>query len=66
MNFALVSFGNEESYGLLFAGTEFKKHGKIKFFDAEMADPVDDIVKYHPDYVCFSPLTVFYPRADIS
>jgi len=63
MKFALVSFGNEESYGLLFAGTEFKKHGDVKFFDAEMSDPLDDIEKYQPDYVCFSPLTVFYPQA---
>jgi radical SAM superfamily enzyme YgiQ (UPF0313 family) len=63
MKFALVSFGNEESYGLLFAGTEFKKHGEIKFFDAELTDPHDAIVEYQPDYVCFSPLTVFYPQA---
>ena len=63
MKFALVSFGNEENYGLLFAGTEFKKHGEIKFFDAEMTDPLHDIAEYKPDYVCFSPLTSFYPQA---
>jgi radical SAM superfamily enzyme YgiQ (UPF0313 family) len=63
MKSALVSFGNEESYGLLFVGTELKKHGEIRFFDAEMADPVEEITQYKPDYVCFSPLTVFYPKA---
>jgi radical SAM superfamily enzyme YgiQ (UPF0313 family) len=63
MRFALVSFGNEESYGLLFVGTELKQHGEIKFFDAEMTDPIPDIAESKPDYVCFSPLTVFYPRA---
>lgn len=63
MKFALVTFGNEENYGLLFAGTEFKKHGEIKFFDAEMTDPLNDIAEYKPDYLCFSPLTAFYPQA---
>lgn len=61
--FALVCFGNEESYGMLYAGTEFKKHGEIRFFDAEMTDPVDQIVEYAPDYLCFSPMTTFYPYA---
>lgn len=62
--FALVNFGNEESYGLLFAGTEFKKHGEIKFFDAELNPTlVKDIVSYDPDYICFSPMTTFYPLA---
>ena len=43
MRFALVSFGNEESYGLLFVGTELKRHGEIRFFDAEMAESVNAI-----------------------
>ena len=63
MKFALVSFGNEESYGLLFAATEFKKHGEIRFFDAEFGDIVPDIVGYRPDYLCFSPMTVFFKYA---
>jgi radical SAM superfamily enzyme YgiQ (UPF0313 family) len=63
MKFALVSFGNEENYGLLFVGTELHKHGEIRFFDAEMTDPVNDIAKYKPDYVCFSPMTIFYSKA---
>lgn len=60
---ALVSFGNEESYGLLFVGSEMKKHGSIKFFDNEMSECLDQIVEYNPDYVCFSPMTTFYLQA---
>ena len=63
MRFALVSLGNEESYGLLFVATELKQHGEIRFFDGEVGDPVPDIVAYRPDYVCFSPMTAFYPQA---
>jgi radical SAM superfamily enzyme YgiQ (UPF0313 family) len=63
VKFALVSFGNEESYGLLFAGTEFKKHGEIRFFDAEFGDIVSSVVAYAPDYLCFSPMTCFFSQA---
>jgi hypothetical protein len=63
MRFTLVSLGNEESYGLLFAAEEVKKRGEIRFVDAEMSDPVEAIRQYRPNYVCFSPLTVFYPQA---
>ena len=62
--FALVHFGNEESYGLLFAGTEFKKHGDIKFFDYEMdGSVVPQILEYKPDFIAFSPMTTFYKEA---
>lgn len=60
---ALVSFGNEESYGLLYAGTELKKHGEIRFFDAEMSNCVPSILNYSPDYLCFSPMTTFFRKA---
>lgn len=63
MKFALVAFGNEESYGLLFAATEFKKHGEVRFFDAEFGDCVKSVVDYHPDFLCFSPMTVFFKYA---
>jgi radical SAM superfamily enzyme YgiQ (UPF0313 family) len=63
MRFALVSLGNEESYGLLFVATELKRHGEIRFFDGELGDPISDIVAYQPDFVCFSPLTALYPQA---
>jgi radical SAM superfamily enzyme YgiQ (UPF0313 family) len=60
---ALVSFGNEESYGLLYAGTELKKYGEIKYFDAEFDSVVGSISSYEPDYICFSPMTCFYQQA---
>ena len=63
MKLALVQFGNEESYGLLFAATELRKHGEIRFFDAEMSDPTESIVDYAPDYLCMSPMTIFLPDA---
>ena len=58
---ALVSFGNEESYGLLYAGTELKKHGDIRYFDAEYNENlIHALVDYNPDYICFSPMSCFY------
>lgn len=56
--FALIVFGSDESYGMLFAGTEFKKHGDIKFFDGDDIDCISSIISYLPDYICFSPMTV--------
>ena len=61
--FALVSFGNEESYGLLYVGAELKKYGEIKFFDAEFDECVNKIIDYKPDYICFSPMTTFFQQA---
>lgn len=62
--FALVNFGNEESYGLLFAGSEFKRQGfEIKFYDSEMSDVVPAIISDHPDYIGFSPLTPDFKKA---
>lgn len=58
IKFALVNFGNEESYGLLFVGTELKKHGEIRFFD-HTETIVDDIVEYAPTHICFSPMSTF-------
>ncbi len=63
MKFALVSFGNEESYGLLFAGTELKKYGDIRFFDAEFNQVIEEIIKYQPDFICFSPMSCFFKQA---
>ena len=64
MRCALVAFGNEESYGLLFVGGELLLFDQqIRFFDAEMEDVVDQLVAWHPDLVLFSPLTVFFAAA---
>jgi hypothetical protein len=62
--FALIHLGNEESYGLLYAGTELKKYGEIKFFDAEMDNNfLGKIISYAPTHICFSPMTAFYQQA---
>ena len=59
---ALVCFGNEENYGLLFVGGELLLFGQqIRYFDAENGDVVGDIAAWEPDFVFFSPLTRFFP-----
>jgi radical SAM superfamily enzyme YgiQ (UPF0313 family) len=62
--FALVCYGNEESYGLLFVGGELLLFGQeIRFFDAEADNILEEIVAWAPDFLCFSPLTKYFPRA---
>lgn len=64
MKVALIAFGNEESYGLLFVGGElliFKQ--KIRWFDAEMKDVVKEVLDWQPDLIFFSPMTTFFPQA---
>ena len=64
MKFALIAFGNEESYGLLFVGGELLEHNQvIHFFDAEESDVVEKVVKWEPDFIMLSPMTTFYNRA---
>lgn len=58
--FALIHFGNEESYGLLFVAQRLKKFGEIKFFEHH---DVDRIREYNPEYVFLSPMTCFYDDA---
>lgn len=64
MKWALVTFGNEESYGLLFVGGELLEHGQdIKYFDGEIDRIFDSITKWNPDFIMFSPMTTFYDEA---
>ena len=64
MKFALVAFGNEESYGLLFVGGELLALGhEIRFFDAEQSDVAERVAAWSPQFLCFSPMTTFYPGA---
>jgi radical SAM superfamily enzyme YgiQ (UPF0313 family) len=61
---ALVCFGNEENYGLLFVGGELLLFGQeIRYFDSQTADTVDAIVAWEPDFILFSPLTSYFPLA---
>ncbi len=64
MKVALIAFGNEESYGLLFVGGELLEHfQEIRFFDAERDDVEDQLVEWEPEFIFFSPMTAFYPAA---
>lgn len=65
MKFALICFGNEESYGLLFVGGELLLFDqKIKYFDAEQdKDVVKKIYEWKPDFICFSPMITFSAMA---
>ncbi|MDD5097380.1 MAG: radical SAM protein [Candidatus Omnitrophica bacterium] len=64
MKVALVAFGNEESYGLLVAGGELLRHNQeIKFFDAEEDNVISQVCLWEPDFIFFSPMTTFFPKA---
>lgn len=64
MRHALITFGNEESYGLLFVGGELIRHGEnVKFFDGErggVAAVTERIKDWQPNFAMFSPLSNFY------
>jgi len=65
MKFALICCGNEESYGLLFVGSELNLFNQeIKYFDADRGDDViDEISEWDPDFICFSPMIAFVDRS---
>ncbi len=59
---ALICFGNEENYGLLFVGGELLLfEQEIKYFDAVNEHAVNEVIEWQPDFVFFSPLTRFFP-----
>lgn len=61
---ALICFGNEENYGLLFVGGELLLFGQeIRYFDAEDRNVSEDVIEWKPEFVFFSPLTRFFPAA---
>lgn len=62
--FALIHFGNDECYGLVFVAGELKRLGEdIKWFDGDSAQSIQQIEDWMPDYVFFSPLTTFFKSA---
>lgn len=66
MRFALITFGNEESYGLLFVGGELLVHGQeIRFFDAEEDSMTEQVIEWEPQFIMLSPMTTFYPAASM-
>jgi radical SAM superfamily enzyme YgiQ (UPF0313 family) len=61
---ALICFGTEENYGLLFVGGELLLfEQEIRYFDAEKDNVVNEVVEWSPDCVFFSPLTRYFPAA---
>ncbi|HDZ13374.1 hypothetical protein LCGC14_0643760 [marine sediment metagenome] len=59
---ALITFGNEESYGLSFVGGELLDYKQdIRFFESR--ENWLDIVKWKPDFLMFSPLMTFFDKA---
>lgn len=64
MKHALITFGNEESYGLLFVGGELiKKKQQVRYFDGEDKRSLTKVKDWQPNFAMFSPLTTFYPLA---
>jgi len=62
--FALIHMGTDEVYGLEFVAGEIKKQGhRIRWFDGDKDAAVDEVINWHADYMCFSPLTTFFPSA---
>jgi radical SAM superfamily enzyme YgiQ (UPF0313 family) len=62
--FALIHMGTDEVYGLEFVAAELKKQGhSIRWFDGDNSDAVGEVVNWGAKYMCFSPLTTFFPSA---
>jgi radical SAM superfamily enzyme YgiQ (UPF0313 family) len=62
--FALIHMGTDEVYGLEFVAAELKKHGhRIRWFDGDSSHAVGEVVDWGAKYMCFSPLTTFFPSA---
>ena len=62
--FALIHIGTDEVYGLEFVASELKRHGhQIRWFDGDLDMAVDDVINWKAEYLCFSPLTTFFPPA---
>jgi len=64
MKFALIHMGTDEVYGLEFVAAELKKQGhRIRWFDGDSSHAVGEVVDWGAKYMCFSPLTTFFPAA---
>jgi radical SAM superfamily enzyme YgiQ (UPF0313 family) len=62
--FALVHMGNDVNYGLLFVAGEFISQGHVvEWFDGDESNVVSNISARKPDFVCFSPFSTFFLKA---
>lgn len=59
--FALIHYGTHEIYGLCFVASAICRCGhEFRWFDGESEGVVDEIALWEPDFVCLSPLSVFF------
>ena len=57
--------GNDMAYGLTFVAGELIKQGHgVKWFDGDEASVVSRVAAWKPNFVCFSPLSTFFPQAE--
>ena len=64
LKFALIHIGTDEVYGLEFVAAELKRHGhRIRWFDGELDAAVEEIIDWQAEFMCFSPLTTYFPFA---
>jgi hypothetical protein len=62
--FALIHMGTDEVYGLEYVAAELIQNGhQIRWFDGDKSDAVDQVIAWQAEYMCFSPLTTFFPSA---
>lgn len=62
--FALIHIGTDEVYGLEYVAAELLRHGhEILWFDGDHDDGVRKVIAWDPDFMCFSPMTTFFPPA---
>ncbi len=62
--FALIHIGTDEVYGLEYVATEVKQAGHlIRWFDGDNPDAIDEVIEWQAEFMCFSPLTTFFPPA---
>ena len=62
--FALIHIGTDEVYGLEFVAAELERHGNtIRWFDGELDAAVEEVIDWQAEFMCFSPLTTYFPSA---
>ena len=61
-NFALIHVGSDEVYGLEYVAAAIKDAGnQIRWFDGDDPGAIAEVIEWGPEYMCFSPLTTFFP-----
>jgi len=62
--FALIHIGTDEVYGLEYVAAELIRSDHIiQWYDGDQTESVEKVAEWEPDFVCFSPMTTFFPPA---